>query len=106
MQCRFLTARLYNEKVCGLQLQLLFVHIDLSEEMSSNMNLNSLKVEFSIWKAVYEQAYINSKPEKAEEETEQAVHNTIVSHVAFKPLSYLQEKQSIHSPLTSLVPFP
>lgn len=43
--------------------------------------------------------------EKAEEEAKQVVHNALVSHVALKPLSYLHEKQSIHSPLTSLVTF-
>lgn len=43
-QCHFLTARLYNEKVRRLQLQLLFVHIDLLEEVFSNVNLNSLRV--------------------------------------------------------------
>ena len=84
---------------------MLFVHIDLLEEMSSNMNLNSLEAELSIWKAVYEQAHINCKHEKAEDEAVQVVHNATVSHIALKSLSYLQEKQSIHSPLISLVPF-
>lgn len=89
-----LTARVYNGKVCGLQLQLLFVHIDLLKEMPSKHESQLTESSFP-----YEQAHTNCKHEKAEEEAEQVACNAIVSLVALKPLSYLQEKQSI--PFTS-----
>lgn len=62
------------------------------------MNLNSQKLESSIWKAVCEQAHIRWKHQTTREEAAHVVPNAIVSPFALKPLWYLQDKQSIHCP--------
>lgn len=94
-QCHFHTARLRNENVCGLQLQSLFVHIDLSEEVSSQTQISFHSNCSFPYETLNED--LSTAGTKSLRNRLSKFFTAPVSHVALKPSLYLQGKRpSIH----------